>query len=72
MDLHVPVPDVSASLAQGHVEVTLLLDAPDELAAVEVGVSTLRSAIEAAGVTSLWTVGSGSTRIISERVAPVT
>lgn len=61
-------PDVSATLTQGHVEVTLVLDAPDELAAVEVGVAAVRRAIHAAGGTTRWAVAGGPARVTTENL----
>lgn len=49
-------PDVSATLSQGHVEISLTLEAEDELSAVEEGTAAIRSAVNAAGGYQSWGV----------------
>lgn len=47
-------PDVNATLSEGHVEILVIVEANDELAAVEAGVVAVRTAIHTAGGATRW------------------
>lgn len=49
-------PDVSATLSEGHVEISLTLEAEDELSAAEEGTTAVRAAVNAAGGYQSWGV----------------
>jgi hypothetical protein len=49
-------PDVSATLSEGHVEISLILEVEDELTAAEEGVAAVRAAVNAAGGYQSWGV----------------
>lgn len=49
-------PDVSATLSEGHVEISLTLEAEDELSAAEEGTAAVRAAVNAAGGYQSWGV----------------
>jgi hypothetical protein len=69
MDLeNVTDPDVSATLSEGHVEVTLILEAEDELTAAEKGSIAVRSAVNAAGGYQRWGLSDGNTRVSVEKL----
>lgn len=61
-------PDVSATLSEGHVEITLSLDTEDELTAVEQGTAAVRSAVHAAGGYQSWGVVDENTRVSVEKL----
>ena len=49
-------PDVSATLSEGHVEITFILEAEDELTAAKEGTAAVRTAVLAAGGYQSWGV----------------
>lgn len=61
-------PDVSATLSEGHVEITLALDVEDELTAVKEGTAAVRTAVHAAGGYQSWGVVDENTRVSVEKL----
>jgi hypothetical protein len=59
-------PDVNATLSEGHVEIFVVVNTDDELAAVEAGVIAVRTAIHAAGGATRW-APTGKARVSTER-----
>lgn len=61
-------PDVSATLSEGHVEITLILEVEDELTAAKEGTAAVRSAVLAAGGYQSWGVVDENMRVSIEKV----
>ncbi len=61
-------PDVSATLSEGHVEITLVLDADEELSAAKEGTAVVRTAVNTAGGYQSWGVADGNTRVSIEKL----
>jgi hypothetical protein len=60
-------PDVSATLSEGHVEITLILEAEDELAGAREGATAVRTAVNTAGGYQSWGVSDANTRVSVEK-----
>ena len=61
-------PDVSATLTEGHVAISLTLEVEDELAAAQLGSAAVRSAVNAAGGYQQWGVVDLNTRMTVEKL----
>lgn len=61
-------PDVSATLSEGHVEISLVLEVEDELTAAEEGTAAVRTAVNAAGGYESWGVVDGNMHVSIEKV----
>lgn len=69
MDLdNVVDPDVQATLSEGHVEITLILEAEDELTAAQTGAAAVRAAINKAGGYQSWGLSDGNTHVSVEKL----
>lgn len=62
-------PDVSSTLSEGHVEITLVLEAEDELAAAKEGTAAVRTAVLAAGGYQSWGVVDENMRVSVEKLS---
>ena len=65
-------PDVSATLSEGHVEISVVLEAEDELSAAKEGTAAVRTAVNAAGGYQGWGVEDANTRVSIDKLDELT